>query len=174
MAFLYINTGTSANAGDGDSLRLAFQKINYNFEQVANGTTSTISITDESDNRLVDLKAYAGSFTLPANTVDAVTVLEIDTRIYKSAVIDISAEDETAESQDLGGGFLVTWNSSTSCVVGTGVVSLNKNSTIGSAHWNLKDTSIYGPMLRVQAYNVSGTSTNHTINFRAKATLFRL
>lgn len=29
---LYINTGTSANKGDGDSLRLAFHKVNKNFE----------------------------------------------------------------------------------------------------------------------------------------------
>jgi hypothetical protein len=31
MSFQYINTGTSANAGNGDSLRSAFSKINNNF-----------------------------------------------------------------------------------------------------------------------------------------------
>ena len=31
MTILYINTGTSANAGNGDSLRTAFTKINENF-----------------------------------------------------------------------------------------------------------------------------------------------
>ena len=29
---LFINTGTSANAGDGDSLRTAFFKVNQNFQ----------------------------------------------------------------------------------------------------------------------------------------------
>ena len=34
MAILYINTGTSANAGNGDSIRLAFTKVNNNFEDL--------------------------------------------------------------------------------------------------------------------------------------------
>lgn len=35
MAIHYINTGTSANAGNGDNLRVAFTKINENFRQIA-------------------------------------------------------------------------------------------------------------------------------------------
>lgn len=35
MTILTINTGSSPNAGDGDTLRTAFNKINYNFSQVA-------------------------------------------------------------------------------------------------------------------------------------------
>jgi hypothetical protein len=34
MTITYINTGTSANAGDGDSLRTAFTKINANFAEI--------------------------------------------------------------------------------------------------------------------------------------------
>lgn len=34
MAIYYINTGTSANAGNGDSIRLAFTKVNNNFEDL--------------------------------------------------------------------------------------------------------------------------------------------
>lgn len=34
MTIQYINTGTSPNKGNGDTLRLAFQKINNNFGQV--------------------------------------------------------------------------------------------------------------------------------------------
>ena len=34
MTILYINTGTSANAGNGDSLRTAFTKINENFSYI--------------------------------------------------------------------------------------------------------------------------------------------
>ena len=34
MAILYINTGSSPNAGDGDTLRLAFWKINQNFANI--------------------------------------------------------------------------------------------------------------------------------------------
>ena len=34
MSILYINTGSTANAGDGDSLRTAFNKINGNFQYI--------------------------------------------------------------------------------------------------------------------------------------------
>jgi len=34
MAILYINTGTSANAGNGDSIRLSFTKVNNNFQDL--------------------------------------------------------------------------------------------------------------------------------------------
>ena len=36
MAILTINTGTGANKGDGDSIRTAFNKINYNFRTLEN------------------------------------------------------------------------------------------------------------------------------------------
>jgi len=38
MTIQYINTGSSPNAGDGDTLRTAFNKINYNFQQVSTGS----------------------------------------------------------------------------------------------------------------------------------------
>ena len=59
MTILYINTGTSANKGDGDSLRTAFNKINANFTYLStatgggdggggagNGSTGDLVITD--------------------------------------------------------------------------------------------------------------------------------
>lgn len=49
MTINYINTGSSANAGNGDTLRLAFTKINANFSDLVDqistielGTTSTL------------------------------------------------------------------------------------------------------------------------------------
>ena len=43
MAIQFINTGTSANSGDGDSLRTAFTKINSNFRGIVDliGSTAT-------------------------------------------------------------------------------------------------------------------------------------
>lgn len=52
MTILYINTGTSANSGNGDSLRTAFNKINANFEYLSTasgagtGTGGTASLGD--------------------------------------------------------------------------------------------------------------------------------
>jgi hypothetical protein len=47
MAIQYVNTGTSPNAGDGDSLRTAFNKINSNFSQLETGgfVLSNTSVT---------------------------------------------------------------------------------------------------------------------------------
>jgi hypothetical protein len=41
MTIQLINTGTSANAGDGDSLRSAFSKINANFQYLSTATGAT-------------------------------------------------------------------------------------------------------------------------------------
>lgn len=38
MPILYINTGTAPNQGNGDTLRLAFSKINNNFQLIENNT----------------------------------------------------------------------------------------------------------------------------------------
>ena len=57
MTILYINTGTSANAGNGDSLRTAFTKINENFSYIetivgpggGGGTGTDITAADLGD-----------------------------------------------------------------------------------------------------------------------------
>lgn len=42
MPIVYINTGSGANAGDGDNLRTAFNKVNYNFQYLStNSVTSS-------------------------------------------------------------------------------------------------------------------------------------
>lgn len=45
MSILYINTGTSPNAGDGDSIRTAFNKVNYNFGYLLNNITTGTNST---------------------------------------------------------------------------------------------------------------------------------
>lgn len=49
MTILYVNTGTSPNKGDGDSLRVSFDKINQNFRElittINTGTGGTASIS---------------------------------------------------------------------------------------------------------------------------------
>jgi hypothetical protein len=173
MAFQYINTGTSANKGDGDTLRTAFHKINTNFSQIGNETTSTVTITDTSNIPVVDIKVYKGTFEIPVSSVTSVPLLGIDTAIYRSASIDIYAEDTIAGTQDSGSSYMVTWNSSTSHILGTGIVSLNQNGSTGNALWDL-DTDIVDNDLRVLATNVSGTTTSNVISWKAKVSLFRL
>lgn len=45
MTILYVNTGSSPNKGDGDSLRTAFTKINQNFSYISTITNNTASGT---------------------------------------------------------------------------------------------------------------------------------
>jgi hypothetical protein len=66
MTIFYVNTGTSPNAGNGDSLRTAFTKINANFatldSQISNievGSTSTL---------------VAGTYTFALSTSGSVTL----------------------------------------------------------------------------------------------------
>ena len=66
MTIFYVNTGTSPNAGNGDSLRVAFTKINTNFatldSQISNievGSTSTL---------------VAGTYTFALSTSGSVTL----------------------------------------------------------------------------------------------------
>lgn len=174
MALQYINTGTGSNKGDGDSLRLAFHKINQNFAQVQSASTTSVVISDGNENPSIEIKSYEGTFTLPGDDSTAIQLFEFDKRIYRGASIDILAENQTTETQDAGSGYLVTWNSSTSHVIGTGIVSLRQDGSTDNANWDLVDTSIYDNRVRVQAYNVSGSTATNNITWRAKVSLFRL
>jgi hypothetical protein len=174
MAFQYINTGTSANKGDGDSLRLAFHKINQNFTQVQSSTTSSVVVSDSNDLPAIEIQSFGGTFTLPGDDTTEVQLFEFDRRIYRGASIDILAENQTTLTQDSGGSYMVTWNSSTSHVLGTGIVSLHQDGTTSNANWDIIDTSIYDNRVRIQAYNVSGLTATNTISWRAKVSLFRL
>jgi len=179
--FLYINTGTTANSGDGDSLRSAFTKINYNFQQISTGTfgtqTSVVTsstIVDPNGVPVVDIKAYTGQFTVPNSMETPLALFEFDVDEYRSASIDIFAHDQTRNTQDSGTGYMVTWNGSSAAVIGPGIVSLAANGTTGNAAWDLGQVEIVGGMVKVSAFNASGTMDNNIISWRAKVNLFRL
>lgn len=58
---LYINTGTSANKGDGDSLRAAFTKVNKNFELLGATTGfDTNAVKDTISEMFLDNGAHYG------------------------------------------------------------------------------------------------------------------
>lgn len=174
MSLQFINTGTSANKGDGDSLRLAFHKINQNFAQMQSVGTSSVIISDSADIPAIEIKSFGGTFTLPDNDTAAVQLFEFDRRIYKGASIDILAENQTTGSRDSGSSYMVTWNSSTSHVLGIGAVSLYADGTTSNANWDIVDASIFDNRVRVQAYNVSGSTVTNIIAWRAQVSLFRL
>jgi hypothetical protein len=66
MTIYYINTGTSPNSGNGDSLRVAFTKINTNFGTISDQISS---IEQSTTSTLV-----AGTYTLALSTTGNVTL----------------------------------------------------------------------------------------------------
>ena len=84
MSILYINTGTSPNAGNGDVLRTAFWKVNQNFAYLSTLTSSGASTATITVSTINSASQYA-------NTVTNVTGLRFD-------------EDSGFDVQDLGSG----------------------------------------------------------------------
>lgn len=137
----YINTGTSPNAGNGDSLRLAFTKTNNNFREIANilGTgTSTISqvVTDKISQSFIHSN-HVGITVTPINqqivlavntSVNQLTIANAlitdslqlssnviqvgtDTVTVTSTGIDVNGNDIRAFNQDLNTNSNVIFNS---------------------------------------------------------------
>ncbi len=83
MALNYVNTGTSANKGDGDSLRLAFWKINNNLSEVVE-LTKNFTFT----NLVVHNTASIGQI-VTGNIISTGTNIFED--IYVSGTVNVGA-----------------------------------------------------------------------------------
>lgn len=83
----YINTGTSPNAGNGDSLRLAFTKTNNNFREISNilGTgTSTVSQVVTS--QIAQSFIHGNHTGITANAVNQQIVLTVNTSVSQLTI----------------------------------------------------------------------------------------
>jgi hypothetical protein len=206
----YINTGSSANAGDGDSLRTAFNKINSNFITLStqsgstssivgpattstlggvkigsglavapDGTISTtgtstsalISLLDQNNNLSIDTASYSGSTTLPATSF--VNMFSFDRTVYRSATVEISANNTANDTDDIGS-YSVVWTNYVAKAVGLGSLALDNLGNTGNAEWEITANNL-GNNINISMYNAAGTSANgHVITWRAKVNLFRL
>ena len=90
MAIQYINTGTSPNKGDGDSLRSAFIKINQNFRYISSssfssGSTGNLEILDQAiygtqpNHDISILPNGSGSVVVPSLTTPSLRISESNT-----------------------------------------------------------------------------------------------
>ena len=70
MTILYINTGSSANKGDGDTLRTAFNKINRNFEYVGPIVDAVLSggVAEIQAGQGISINSPTGIVTISATT----------------------------------------------------------------------------------------------------------
>jgi hypothetical protein len=178
MSLQYINTGSSANKGDGDTLRNAFRKINDNFRELYNASgladisSQLITIQDNNAQAAVDLIAYSGVATIPAD--GQTNLFAFESTNYRGASIDIFGINQTTDSKDVGTAFSVNWNGSNTNILGFGITSIFPDGSTDNAQWDLTTVATVSTTttVTVKAINIS-TSTEHTINWRAKVSLFR-
>ena len=84
MTILYINTGSSPNKGDGDTLRASFTKINQNFAYLTTNTatTSSLGMIKVGSNLSITpdgtLNAENGDYVLPTATTSTLGGVKVD------------------------------------------------------------------------------------------------
>jgi hypothetical protein len=203
----FINTGTSANAGNGDSLRTAFNKINGNFLALStssgftlgtatnttlggvkigvgitvsnDGTISAtgssagteINVLDQNSNPSIDIVSFSGTTEMELGSVELFT---FDKTVYRSATIDISARNESNNTDDVASAYSLTWNAMTSGVWGVGPIAMDSDGNTTNAEWDLESSNL-GTDIIIKLRNAVGNSAvGHSLAWRAKVNLFRL
>lgn len=137
-------------------------------------TTSTQIVLDNQGNPSVEVQAYTGTVTLPNNNTQTVELFQIDKNIYKSANIDWFAVDRTNNTVNMGSGYVVSWHGNASKIFGTGIISMDNQGNTNNAIWDATSSTVTATAVTIYAVNVSNTTTNHIIDWKAKVSLFRL
>jgi hypothetical protein len=105
MPIQYVNTGTSANAGNGDSIRLAFTKINRNFQELDNsignlaeGGFQTLSVSNTLTTKNLISTGTAILNVVQAAGFQGITNFESITVANDSDLNHVTANDITVAS----------------------------------------------------------------------------
>ena len=140
MTLQLINTGTSANAGNGDSIRTAFAKVNNNFDYLnglilCTGTTFDSSVQDVVKPMLVH-DSHQG-ITAQYNPITERIVLTVGN--LTNAVYDNLFVANTTTLRDV----VMTGTVAMGFIQGFDDVSIIKYATDGSLNFRMRNT--YGP-----------------------------
>ena len=171
MAIQTINIGTSANKGDGDPLRVAFDKINKNFAEldVAN-TVKDIkgSVFADDSTVLVDsvngtLNASALSGSLPAIDGSALTGITVSTLAYSS----LTGTPTTISGYGITDAYTKTEvdNAITSSVLPSGsaqsidVVAQDSTVLVDSVNGTINATTLTGALPAIDGSALTGVTT---------------
>jgi hypothetical protein len=204
----FINTGSSANAGNGDSLRTAFTKINGNFLALSTATgitsintatatkvggikvgvgltigadgtlsatggnsNSIINILDQAGDPSVDIVSFSGSTSLQRTLMD---LFSFNKTLYRGATIDITAQNQGTGTDDIASTYSVIWAGNLATITGMGPIAMRTDGVTGNAEWDLA-AGCLGNNVTVKLKNIVGVpAVGHTIDWRAKVSLFRL
>ena len=171
MAIQTINIGTSANKGDGDPLRVAFDKINKNFAEL--DVTNTVkdikgSVFADDSTVLVDsvngtLNASALSGSLPAIDGSALTGLTVSTLAYSS----LTGTPTTISGYGITDAYTKTEvdNAITSSVLPSGstqsidVVAQDSTVLVDSVNGTLNATTLTGALPAIDGSELTGVTT---------------
>ena len=171
MAIQTINIGTSANKGDGDPLRVAFDKINKNFaELVVTNTVKDIkgSVFADDSTVLVDsvngtLNASALSGSLPAIDGSALTGITVSTLAYSS----LTGTPTTISGYGITDAYTKTEvdNAITSSVLPSGsaqsidVVAQDSTVLVDSVNGTINATTLTGALPAIDGSALTGVTT---------------
>ena len=171
MAIQTINIGTSANKGDGDPLRVAFDKINKNFAEL--DVTNTVkdikgSVFADDSTVLVDsvngtLNASALSGSLPAIDGSALTGITVSTLAYSS----LTGTPTTISGYGITDAYTKTEvdNAITSSVLPSGsaqsidVVAQDSTVLVDSVNGTLNATTLTGALPAIDGSALTGVTT---------------
>ena len=150
MTILYINTGTSPNSGDGDSLRSAFNKINANFQYLstASFTGNTGTSTGGTAN-LGDIVITGATF----GTVNANENISFDpngTGVVRFQNTPIQFDN--GAGSNMGSGAQILKTKPTGSPVGLGLDNANSSLRI------VGDRDTLGTLVDLGLYNGAGNS----------------
>ena len=171
MAIQTINIGTSANKGDGDPLRVAFDKINKNFAEL--DVTNTVkdikgSVFADDSTVLVDsvngtLNASALSGSLPAIDGSALTGVTVSTLAYSS----LTGTPTTISGYGITDAYTKTEvdNAITSSVLPSGsaqsidVVAQDSTVLVDSVNGTINATTLTGALPAIDGSALTGVTT---------------
>ena len=171
MAIQTINIGTSANKGDGDPLRVAFDKINKNFAEL--DVTNTVkdikgSVFADDSTILVDsvngtLNASALSGSLPAIDGSALTGITVSTLAYSS----LTGTPTTISGYGITDAYTKTEvdNAITSSVLPSGstqsidVVAQDSTVLVDSVNGTINATTLTGALPAIDGSALTGVTT---------------
>jgi len=171
MAIQTINIGTSANKGDGDPLRVAFDKINKNCAEL--DVTNTVkdikgSVFADDSTVLVDsvngtLNASALSGSLPAIDGSALTGITVSTLAYSS----LTGTPTTISGYGITDAYTKTEvdNAITSSVLPSGsaqsidVVAQDSTVLVDSVNGTINATTLTGALPAIDGSALTGVTT---------------
>ena len=195
MTILYINTGSSPNKGDGDTLRTAFNKINENFKFVGPIADAVLagSVLSVQAGTGISVSSSTGLVIVSATTATTATlgsviigqniniidgVISIDTP-FSGSYADLTGTPTNVSTFINDAGYLTTSTlpsppDSTRLVNGASTFVLNSDGSVTFSDSSIQTTAYLGTLTTVSTFvNDVNYLTSSTLNQYVNATIIQ-